>query len=61
MLAKNPAGKFDTKFLDHIYLLLVSLQCKRKYDLLLSLDQKRGLFTLDRHQQKIFKSITLGE
>jgi len=61
MLAKNPTGKLYTKFLDHICLLLASLQFKRKSDLLLSQDQKRGVFRLDQHQQKTFKSIKLNK
>ena len=42
MLTQNPASEFDTKFLDHFYLLLVNLKCKRKTYLLLSVDQKIG-------------------
>ena len=34
MLAQNPSSEFDTKFLDHIDLLVVNLECNRKWHLL---------------------------
>jgi len=46
MLPQNPAGELNAKFLDHVYLLLVNLECNRKRLLLLSLDKSGGSFSV---------------